>query len=195
MDDADPITDGSDVSDANSQFGDDDSTDVPTLDMSTIFSAVSLPTSTTTLPSISGAESSKSCVGPKDLSHAALLRMALDDSGLSSRPTKDRRASGKQMVDAKRLRLLRDSPEQITLTNRCSKVQQTKAYNEYRKWYTRASGKTWKHAAPDALAGMRQGMYYVIGAKSTGMYRNTDCEPVKDLCFNMHTSPRTKFPC
>ena len=88
MVDPDPITDCSDDSDAISQFDDDDDTEAPGLDMSHIFSAVSLPVATSVLSQSTGAGVSKSLLPSADLSHTALLWLALDDSGLSRRPEK-----------------------------------------------------------------------------------------------------------
>ena len=175
MVDPDPITDCSDDSDAISQFDDDDDTEAPGLDMSHIFSAVSLPVATSVLSQSTGAGVSKSLLPSADLSHTALLWLALDDSGLSRRPEKNRRVSGKQPVDVKMLRLLCDKPELVTLAHRCSKDQQTKAHNEYRRWYIRATGCKWKDATPLVLTAFRtltndQRYHWYLVNQGRGLY-------------------------
>ena len=134
----------SDASDDSTllDFTDEETAEGGVLDMSAVFSTVSLPISADPVlmsPALASTQSSLP-VDQQDLTHASLLKVALDSLGLTNRPWKRRRVSGKQALDAQVLELLVSNPAQVSLAKSCTKAQQTKAYNEFRYWYIRIKG-------------------------------------------------------
>ena len=127
------------------------------LDMSTIFSTVPLPLtvdagSETVVPV---ATSPTVSIDPKNLTHEDLLRIALEESGLSSHKWSRRRVPKKFAVDARVLQKFTENPNAINLNRTCSKRQQTKAFNEFRHWYMRATGGRWKDSVHQVCAQVR----------------------------------------
>ena len=126
------------------------------LNMPTIFSTVPLPLATCVGSSTSSLEAPSA--GPKDphvLSHHEVFRMALRDSGVSTCAWKRRRLSCKRSVDATVVQRLIHHPDRVHRGGCCSKVQQTKSFNEYRYWYIRAWGCNWSEGKRKVLPAYR----------------------------------------
>ena len=125
--------------------------------MSTIFSTVPLPLTLDAAPETLGVVATRpaAAIDSKILTHDGLLKIALEESGLSSHKWSRRRVSKKNAVDARVLQQLQANPNDINLNRACSKRQQTKAFNEYRHWYMRATGSSWKEGVHQVCAQMR----------------------------------------
>ena len=150
----DPISDDSDVL---SDDSDNERMAAACLDLSTIFSTVPLPVSvvdTSAASTVAGMALTGVTEADK-LSHDPLLKTAVTDSGLASQNFKRLRVSGKQSIDGRLLHRLRADHNQVKLDKQCSKVQQTKAYNEFRYWYIRTSGSSWNEGAKTSCKAFR----------------------------------------
>ena len=150
------LSDASDDS-TSLDFTDEETAEGGVLDMSAVFSTVSLPISADPVlmsPALASTQSSLP-VDQQDLTHASLLKVALDSLGLTNRPWKRRRVSGKQALDARVLELLVSNPAQVSLAHSCTEAQQTEAYNEFGYWYIRIKGMEWREGAKEVSARMR----------------------------------------
>ena len=116
------------------------------IDVSQLFAAVQLPYTESAQPQTT--QSSRAHPVDQgeraDLSHTALVRYALETTGVASNLPARKRLHGKHPFDARVLRSLLSDPDCVQRSRKLERSEHKAGYREFRRWYIAASEKSWR---------------------------------------------------